>query len=65
MYSESQYDVEAVVEKETYATVVSYQTLELMFKASVVTIKGTSVAVQEVEVTDSGRVRFHGNLAEL
>lgn len=65
MYSESQYDVEAVVENEAYATVVSHQTLQLMLKASVVTIKGTSVAVKEVEVTDSGKVRFHGNRTEL
>lgn len=58
-------DIEAVIENATYSDQVNLDTVKLMMEADVVTIRGTSVEVKEIEVTSEGRVRFHGNRREV
>jgi hypothetical protein len=59
------YDIEAIIENGTYSDTVTLDVLNLMMKANIVSIRGTSVRVSEIEVTEMGVVRFHGNRAEL
>jgi hypothetical protein len=65
MNEKSSYNVEAVIDNGVYQDEVYKDVLDLMLKANIVTIRGISVAVKEIEVTDRGLVRFHGNRAEL
>lgn len=58
-------DVEIVIQNGVYSDTVKWPIAELMMKANIVTIRGTSVQVAEIEVTDAGKVRFHGNRVEL
>jgi hypothetical protein len=58
-------DVEIVMQYGTYSDTVNLKIAELMMKANIVTIRGTSVLVKEIEVTEEGKIRFHGNKAEL
>ncbi|NAP01763.1 hypothetical protein FRY77_38145 [Halomonas sp. MG34] len=57
--------VEAVVENAVYSDAAKYEVVTLMMKADIVTIRGTSVQVDQVEVTEDGLVRFHGRLVNL
>ncbi|TYS50097.1 hypothetical protein [Bacillus infantis] len=63
--NEKYVDVEAVTENGTYAAVASIDVVRLMMDADIVTIRGTSITVGEVEVTDNGVIRFHGNVTNL
>lgn len=63
--NEKYVDVEAVVENGTYASIANLDIVKLMMQADIVTIRGISLTVSEIEVTDKGIIRFHGNLAEL
>lgn len=65
MNGDTYLDVEAVVENATYSDTANYKVVKLMMQADIVTIRGTSVEVREVEVTESGVVRFHGNIREM
>ncbi|MEH7236767.1 hypothetical protein [Bacillus sp. JJ1562] len=58
-------DVEAVIGNGTYSDTASYEVVKLMMKANVVTIRNVSVEVKEIEVTNDGVVRFHGNRREM
>jgi hypothetical protein len=62
---EKMYDIEAVIENGTYGSEVTLDILQLMMQADVVTIRGTTLTVHEVEVTDQGVIRFHGNSTDL
>lgn len=63
--NEKMVDVEIVVENGVYSNEVNLETANFMLKADIVTIKKTSVTVKEIEVTDKGKIRFHGNIAEM
>ncbi|HZG73995.1 MAG TPA: hypothetical protein VEY51_20875 [Chondromyces sp.] len=65
MNDEKQYNVEVITEKGTYGGKVSEDVLQLMFNADIVTLRGQSVRVSEIEVTDEGITKFHGNSAEI
>lgn len=58
-------DVEVVVENGKYASEVSLDIANFMLKANIVTVRNTSVEVREIEVTDKGVIRFHGNPAQI
>lgn len=57
------FDIETLVGNTVYSSEVSLDVLKLMMQADVVTIRGKAIAVRDVEVTDTGIVRFHGSLA--
>jgi hypothetical protein len=59
------FDVAIVLNNGTYETEVNNETIQLMLQADIVTIRNKSLRVSEVEVTDSGKVRFHGDEADL
>lgn len=59
------YKIEAVINNGVYQSEVSEDILNLMLQANIVTICGTSVSVQEIEVTDNGVVKFHGDIADI
>jgi hypothetical protein len=59
------YDVEVVIGNGTYKSDVDFNVLQMMFQADIVTVLGKSVRVAEIEATDEGVFRFHGNDAEL
>ncbi|MDZ4607582.1 hypothetical protein ORM91_11885 [Bacillus cereus] len=61
MDNEKKYDVEIVTEQGTYGDEVTFDILQLMLKAHIVTIRTGSVEVREIEVDEQGKVKFHGN----
>lgn len=65
MNEELRLDVEVVTENESYSDTASYEVVKLMMEADVVTIGKMSIEVREIEVTDMGLVRFHGNAREM
>lgn len=65
MSEETYFSVEAVIDNATYEDTAKYSVVKLMMQADVVTIYGTSVEVKEIEVTDQGVIRFHGNRREM
>lgn len=65
MNEEKLHDIEIITERGKYGSEVSYDVLQLMLKADIVTVRGQSVRVAETEVTDKGVTRFHGNLVDL
>lgn len=64
MEYETKVDIELVIENATYASVVNLEIVQLMMQADVVTVRGNSGTVNEIEVTDNGVIRFHGNRTE-
>lgn len=65
MDNETYLDVELVTDGGLYSDTVSYKVVKLMMKADIVTIRSTSVDVREIEITETGTVRFHGNIRNL
>lgn len=65
MDNETYLDVELVTDSGLYSDTVSYKVVKLMMKADIVTIRSTSVDVREIEITETGTVRFHGNIRNL
>ncbi|MEK4029291.1 MULTISPECIES: hypothetical protein [Bacillaceae] len=65
MNEEKLYDIEIITERGKYGSEVNHDVLQLMLQADIVTIKGQSVRVAEIEVTGEGITRFHGNLVDL
>ncbi|UPO88323.1 hypothetical protein [Niallia sp. Man26] len=58
-------DVEAVVGNGTYSDTAKLDIVKLMMEADIVTIRNTSVAVEKVEVTSDGVIRFYGERIEV
>ncbi|KON69649.1 hypothetical protein AKG34_13435 [Peribacillus butanolivorans] len=65
MAEERTYKVSAIIDNGSYQDEVREDVVNLMMKADIVTIRGTSVRVKEKEVNEIGEVKFHGNRAEL
>lgn len=60
MENKTMIDVELVLEKATYGTEVEVVVANLMLHANYVTIRGATAEVENVQVTDEGKIRFHG-----
>lgn len=56
------FDVELVADSAIYSDKATESTVKFMMNADIVTIRGTSLEVKEIEVTDNGVIRFHGNI---
>lgn len=61
MDKDCRYNIEGVVGNSTYSNEVSYEVLQLMLNADLVNIRGNLIEVREIEVTDNGVTKFHGN----
>lgn len=53
-------DIELVTRNAIYGEEVEVKIAELMIHADLVTVRGNTITVKDVQVTDNGKIRFHG-----